>query len=74
MELALCVLRVCGTIIAAILKRPWRSNGFVKRDVCTARNESLKRKIGELKERVREISEDVKEILERIKDCFTTTK
>ena len=62
----MCVLGVCGTIIAAILKVPWRNNGFVRKDVCAARNESLKREMGEPKERVREISEDVKEILERM--------
>ena len=66
MEVALCVLGVCGTIIAAILKLPWKNNGYVRKDVCAARNESLKREIGELKVRVREISEDVKEILERM--------
>ena len=66
MEVALCVLGVCGTIIAAILRLPWRNNGYVRKDVRTARNESLKREIGELKERVREVSEDVKEILERM--------
>ena len=53
-------------IIAAILKLPWKNNRFVRKDVCMARNESLKREIGELKERVREIAEDAKEILERM--------
>jgi hypothetical protein len=66
MEAALCVLGVCGTIIAAILKLPWRNNGYVRKDVCTTRDESLKREIAELKERIRQISEDVKEILERM--------
>jgi hypothetical protein len=42
------------------------TSGYVRKDVCAARNESLKREIAELKERIREISEDVKEILERM--------